>query len=86
MVDLVDASLLVVRQNAAPAVGINNAIATLEDGKAKLLGCVLNNVYSSGLSADSYGYGYGYGYGKYHHYGKYSRHGYYGHYSDQNNK
>ena len=86
MMELADSSVLVVRQNAAPAVGINNAIATLEDGKAKLLGCVLNNVYSSGLSADSYGYGYGYGYGKYHHYGKYSRHGYYGHYSDQNNK
>ena len=86
MMELADSSVLVVRQNAAPAVGINNAIATLEDGKAKLLGCVLNNVYSSGLSADSYGYGYGYGYGKYRHYGKYSRHGYYGHYSDQNNK
>lgn len=86
MMELADSSVLVVRQNAAPAAGINTAIATLEDGNATLLGCVLNNVYSSGLSADSYGYGYGYGYGKYHHYGKYSRHGYYGHYSDQNNK
>ena len=86
MMELADCSLLVVRQNASQAVGINKAIATLEDGKAKLLGCVLNNVYSSGLSADSYGYGYGYGYGKYHHYGKYGHYGYYGHHSDQNNK
>ncbi len=77
-----DASLLVVRQNTALAPAINKAIAALEGGKAKLLGCVLNNVYSLGLptGGNGYGYGYGYGYGKYGHYGKYGKYGHYGRY------
>lgn len=71
-----DASLLVVRQNQVFAKSLNKAIETLKKGKAKLLGCVLNNVYTSGLPAESaYGYGYGYGYGKYGAYGKYGKSG-----------
>jgi Mrp family chromosome partitioning ATPase len=71
-----DASLLVVRQNAAPAPALNKAIAALEQGHTRLLGCVLNDVYTSGLY--SYGYGYGYGYGKYGRYGQYGQYGHYG--------
>ena len=81
MMELADASLLVVRQNAAAAPAINKAIAALADGKAKLLGCVLNNVYSSRLtSGQSYGYGSRYGnrYGRYGHYGHYGHYGRYG--------
>lgn len=72
MTELADASLLVTRQNTAPAAAINKAIASLEGGSAKLLGCVLNNTYSTGLfTGQGYGYGYGYGYSKYGHYGAY---------------
>lgn len=68
---LADASLLVVRQNVATATGINRAVADLEGGKAKLLGCVLNDVYSTFLSTGQ-GYRYGsYGYGGYGRYGSY---------------
>ena len=62
-----DASLLVVRQNAAVAPALNKVIASLQGGSAKLIGCVLNNVVSTGIS-DGQGYG-GYGYGKYNYYG-----------------
>ena len=73
IMELADASLLVVRQNAAKAEAINKAISLLGSGKAKLLGCVLNNVYDSFLSA---GHGYGYSnYGHYGQYGNYGRHG-----------
>lgn len=75
-----DASLLVVRQNAAVARGLNRAVATLKKGKAKLLGCVLNNEHTSSMSLGQ-GYGSGYGrYGHYGHYGKYGRYGRYGSY------
>ena len=79
MMDLADGSLLVVRQNTAQTAGINKAIASLHGGRAKLLGCVLNNAYSSGMS-NGYGYGYGYGYGRYGSYGRYGKYGKYGHY------
>ena len=73
-----DASILVVRQNAADADALNRAVARLQRGRAKLLGCVLNNAYSSRLSSGmGYGYGYGYGYGRYGYYGKYGRYGKY---------
>lgn len=72
-----DASLLVVRQNAAAAPALNKAIASLHSGKARLVGCVLNNVYSTFLSqGQGYG-GYG-GYGRYGHYGHYGHYGNYG--------
>ena len=71
--DIADASLLVVRQNTARAAGLNKAIAALEGGKANLLGCVLNNVYSTFLSSGQ-GYRYG-GYGRYSHYSNYGSYG-----------
>lgn len=67
----VDASLLVVRQNHVSAERLNKTIATLEKGRAKLLGCVVNNVYTSGVPlGTNTAYGYGYGYGEYKSYGK----------------
>jgi len=72
--DLVDAALLVVRQNAAVAPALNKALESLEGKRAKVLGCVLNNVHSSRFLSDSgYGYGSHYGgyYNKYDHYGSY---------------
>lgn len=71
IMDFADASLLVVRQNAAKATELSKAIATLENGKAELLGCVLNNTFSSGLSG---GQGYS-SYGKYGNYGNYGGYG-----------
>lgn len=73
MAGMADACLLVIRQNMAVAPALNKAIGALEGQKAKLLGCVLNNVYATRLSSGSgYGYGYGYsGYDKYGHYGSY---------------
>ena len=77
--DMADASLLVVRQNIALATGINRAVADLENAKARLLGCVLNDVHSTFISSGrGYGYGYGYGYGKYGRYGAYGAYGAYG--------
>ena len=67
--ELADASLLVVRQNTAAAPDLNKAISTLNSGKADLLGCVLNNVYSvSTLHGSRYGH-----YNGYRHYGYQSR-------------
>lgn len=69
MADLADACLLVIRQNMAFAPELNNAIGNLERHRAKMLGCVLNNVFSTQLSSgQSYGYG---SYGKYRHYSRY---------------
>lgn len=71
IVELVDASLLVVQQNLATADQINRAIAALNNAPAKLLGCVINNVYEVSVAhGSSYGYGYGYGYGQYGNYGR----------------
>ena len=70
--DLADASLLVVRQNTVRASAINRAVADLESGKAKLLGCILNDVHSTFLSSgQGYHYGSYGGYGSYGHYGRY---------------
>ncbi len=69
MADLADACLLVIRQNVAFAPELNKAISNLEGHRAKMLGCVLNNVFSTQLSSgQSYGYG---SYSKYHQYGHY---------------
>ena len=75
MMEHADGSLLVIRQNAASAPALSKAVTSLQSGKARLLGCVLNNVYSTFLSQGQ-GYGgyyggYGYGYGHYGHYGHY---------------
>ena len=73
--DLSDASVLVVRQDVAPAIAINDAVDALNAGRAECLGVVLNDM--AHLSPGTSGYGYGYGYGKYGRYGKYSRYGKY---------
>lgn len=78
IMDHADASLLVVRQNEVTAPAVNRAIAVLQKGNAKLLGCVLNNVYSTFLSS---GEGYTTGYGRYGSYGKYGKYGKYGAYA-----
>jgi capsular exopolysaccharide synthesis family protein len=70
-----DASLLVIRQGQVEAKSLNKAIDTLQKGKANLLGCVLNNVYTNGIPVNTDG-GYGYGYGRYGAYGKEGRSGY----------
>lgn len=72
MTGLADASLLVIRQNVAVAPAINKTAASLENGRAKLLGCVLNNVYATRLSS---GQGIGLGYGRYNHYSHYGSYG-----------
>lgn len=73
MADLTDACLMVVRQNMAFASELNNATGNLDGHRAKMLGCVLNNVFSTQLSSgQSYGYG---SYSKYHHYGHYGSSG-----------
>jgi capsular exopolysaccharide synthesis family protein len=76
--DLADASLLLIRQNSAMASAVNRAIAALDQCKATLLGCVLNDVRTTFLSS---GQGYRYGsYGGYNQYGKYGHYGRYGAY------
>lgn len=77
MVELVDAALLVVQQNVVTAGRINSAASSLQGGRSKLLGCVLNNVYGTGAGG-GYGHSYGYGYGRYGRYGTYGRYGAYG--------
>jgi len=73
MTALADACLLVVRQNVADAASINRFSAALEGNRAKLLGCVLNNVFSTRLTS-----GQGSRYGRYGHYGHYGNYGSYG--------
>ncbi len=70
VMELADDSLLVVRQNQCTAPVLNRAISALQDGRAKLLGCVINDVYSTFLST---GAGYDAGYGRYDQYSRYSR-------------
>ena len=66
MMELADASLLVIRQNVAAVPALNKAVSALADGKAKLLGCVVNNVWSSSLLSDhAQGYSYNYRYRRY---------------------
>ncbi len=67
---MVDASLLVVRQNEALAVDLNDVAGILEKSSSHLLGCVLNNVYGTGNFVPAYHYG------KYSSYKKYGRYGY----------
>lgn len=74
----VDGSLLVIRQNGVRATDLNRAIRDLQRGKAKLLGCVLNNVYATATFS---GEGYGVGYGRYGGYGNYGKYGKYGRYA-----
>lgn len=77
MTKYADASLLVIRQNMAHTKAINHAAQALDKGRAKLLGCVLNNVFSTSLFS---GQGFVYGYGQYGKYGKYGKYGQYASY------
>lgn len=83
LVDMVDATLLVVKQHTALVKDINDAVAVLDSSEHRLLGCVYNDVFQGvAETAKQYGYGgYGYGYGSYgsqygYGYGSGSRHGY----------
>lgn len=80
MMELCDASLLVIRQDQARTKALLNALDVLQEAHASLLGCVLNDCYLSLLSEQgNYGYGSGrYGYGS--HYGQYGKYGKYGKY------
>ena len=65
---MVDASVLVVRQDCTPACDINDGIDLLRRSKSRFLGCVLNDMtgtLTEGYGYGRYGYGYGYGYGRY---------------------
>lgn len=71
IMEYADASLLVVRQNEVGTSAVNQAISVLHKGRAHLLGCVLNNVYSSILTTgEGYSVGYGRSYGRYNHSGQ----------------
>lgn len=73
LAELVDASLLVVRQDYTAACDINDAVDALNQCKGTFLGCVLNDMRSSGYSQYGYGtrhsYGSKYGYGSKYVYG-----------------
>ncbi len=69
-----DASLLVVRQNAASSSEVNTAVSILSKS-THMLGCVLNNMYGSGNFAPAFHYG---TYGNYRKYSKYYGYGKYG--------
>ena len=73
LLDKVDASMLVVRQDRTPACDINDAIDLLRRSDANFLGCILNDM--TGTLTEGQGYGYGYGYGNYGKYG-YGNYGY----------
>lgn len=64
MLNVADASMLVVRQDVVPATVINDSIDALREGKAAFLGCILNDMNTLHASRSSNGYG-KYGYGKY---------------------
>ena len=79
LAELVDASLLVVRQNAATAKMLDRALDILAQAKSRPLGCVLNNMHApvlSNMGNSSYGYGEDH-YGRYGHYGHYGKYGAY---------
>ena len=66
LMDTVDASVLVVRQDRTPACDINDAADLLRQANSRFLGCVLNDMTGTITEGAGYGhYGYGYGYGGY---------------------
>lgn len=86
--DLADASILVMRQDRATEVAINDAIDSLKRCRAQFLGFVFNDVHTLNIGSvlvggrrygygygHGYGYGYGYGYGKYKSYYGYGKDG-----------
>jgi len=77
LVDSVDASMLIVRQDRTPAADINDACDLLRNSRSHFMGVILNDMTSSLTEGHSYGYGYGrkYGYGYGYGYGKKHSHG-----------
>lgn len=75
-----DASIIVVREDCAKTMMINDSIDALTRTETPLLGAVLNDSLGS---SDASGYGYAYygGYGRYSGYGKYGKYGKYGRYA-----
>ncbi len=71
LANVADLSVMIVKYNDFTVENINEAIDMLREGKARLVGCVLNGVRSISLSSSTYGY-YGY-YNYYGRYGKYNR-------------
>ena len=71
LMDQVDATMLVVRQDKTPACDINDAVDLLRRAKSQFLGCILNDMTASLTEGKRYGYGYGH----YGHYGYGSRSG-----------
>ena len=71
LADLVDASMLVVRQDYTAACDVNDAIDTLRQYKAAFLGCILNDMMLSFRRQQGYGGRYGYG-SRYSYAGKYT--------------
>ena len=65
--EMVDASLLVARQDYTAACDINDAADTLRNSKSAFLGCILNDMRVS--ASVGYGYGHRYGYGSRYGYG-----------------
>jgi Mrp family chromosome partitioning ATPase len=63
LADMVDGTVLVVRQGYSSACDINDAVDALNKAKSKFLGCILNNMWGFPGSRSRYGHGYGYGYG-----------------------
>lgn len=66
LADLVDVSLLVIRQDLVASGDINDAVDMLKQSQSHFLGCVLNDYREYHLAVS----GYGYGYGAKHYYGK----------------
>lgn len=80
LADMVDGSMLVVRQDYTAACDVNDAIDNLRKCKSAFIGCILNDMRNS--LRGRYVYGNGNGYGQYGSYGKYG----YGKYSYSGSK
>lgn len=63
LLDSVDASMLVVRQDRTPAADINDAIDLLRSSNSRFMGCILNDMTGSITDGSSYGHYGHYGYG-----------------------
>lgn len=74
LAEMVDASLLVIRQDYTAACDINDAIDSLNECKSTFLGCVLNDMRTSSYA--QYGYGTRHGYGSKYGYGNKYVYGY----------
>ncbi|HHZ06100.1 MAG TPA: CpsD/CapB family tyrosine-protein kinase, partial [Clostridiales bacterium] len=68
-----DATVLVVRQDLAKTIAINDSLDIISQLSTKTIGCVFNdnkNIFGTKASSHHYGYGYGYNYDYGYGYGK----------------